>query len=58
MPVFVDSQTQQYRLSLCRQCPQHYIWLGKIRCKICRCFMGLKTQLSSMECPLGYWGRS
>ncbi len=53
--MFVDQATFNHRYSTCQRCPYQMIWLGKLRCSICKCFMGIKARLASMHCPKGYW---
>jgi hypothetical protein len=53
--VLVDLQTYQARLELCQRCPSHFFWLGRLRCRQCGCFLGIKAKLSGMHCPLRYW---
>jgi hypothetical protein len=47
--------TAQYRLELCNSCDQ----LNKItnQCKMCLCYMPVKTMLAQSECPLNKWGK-
>jgi len=46
----VDARTQRMRLNHCMNC-EHYRKLTG-QCKLCECFMALKTQLKSMDCEL------
>lgn len=42
------------RLDLCNAC-EHFKKNGS-RCKLCHCFMKLKTELAEAKCPIGKWG--
>jgi hypothetical protein len=53
--MLVDPGIYQQRLSLCHSCPYHMMWLGALRCSICKCFMAVKAKLAHMHCPQGYW---
>ena len=52
-PWFVDPENSKRRLDVCKECPK-YIKLST-QCKICLCFMPLKTKLNMSECPMGKW---
>lgn len=40
------------KLEICKQCDQ----LGELdRCKLCGCFMQLKTVMPFSTCPIGKW---
>ncbi|MFW1676457.1 DUF6171 family protein [Pontibacter sp. JAM-7] len=41
----------QQRLAICQTC-EHFT--GK-RCRVCGCFMKLKTKLENANCPKGKW---
>ena len=43
----------EYRLNLCQAC-EHFKKNGS-RCKLCHCFMKLKTELEHARCPIGKW---
>jgi hypothetical protein len=51
--VFVSGRTLQKRRSLCNTCfhrdPQ------SDQCRLCTCFLALKTQLSTEKCPVDRW---
>lgn len=47
------SYTAKERLMICRRCP-YYLDLTA-QCKICLCFMHIKTKLKSSSCPKGKW---
>ena len=50
-----DDSTSAARLALCTSCEQ----LNSLtkQCKLCLCYMPLKTTLASAECPLHKWGK-
>jgi hypothetical protein len=41
------------RLKICQAC-EHFKANGS-RCKLCHCFMKLKTELADARCPIGKW---
>jgi hypothetical protein len=43
------------RMAICRGC-EHFINLTS-QCKLCGCFMNLKTKLTNASCPAGKWGQ-
>lgn len=54
--VFVSKETQQIRMSLCREC-EHFDSL-LARCKICGCFLEAKTRLAGFHCALDQIGET
>ena len=42
-----------WRLEICRACPEFFS--PTEQCKICKCFMVLKTKLPHASCPQGIW---
>lgn len=49
----VSVEIKNARISLCESCPE---FLGLTRqCRVCGCFMDLKTQLPHADCPVGKW---
>jgi hypothetical protein len=48
-----EKQYAQKRLDICRTCPE--LFAPTLTCKQCGCFMKIKTQIKSAECPLGKW---
>lgn len=47
----VDVKTLQTRRDICFRCPKNDAgW-----CKVCTCYIPLKTEFSTEECPLGHW---
>ena len=41
------------RWDICTSCPRFFKPTGT--CKECGCFMRIKTQVKSVECPIGKW---
>jgi len=39
------------RLAICKKC-EHY---NNGRCKVCGCFMFIKTRFAAMKCPINKW---
>jgi hypothetical protein len=50
---YVDPSVQKERFAICAECPK----LTKLtsQCKLCGCFMKIKTKLAHAECPIGKW---
>ena len=53
--VFVESATQEARMSTCRSCEDFNS--KTTQCKKCGCFMSAKTRLKAGSCPVGKWGK-
>jgi len=53
MKLLCNKNLSQQRYNICKLCDN----LRSITktCKICNCFMPLKTKLLSSECPIGKW---
>lgn len=50
----VDPLTASTRIAICKACPSQQLnSLGQ--CKLCLCFMSVKTKLQGMKCDAGYW---
>lgn len=50
--VWADSEVAAERLATCEQCDD--LTIAKT-CRICSCFMPLKTRLENATCPAGKW---
>jgi len=50
---YVDEQTSERRLAICKACPE--LIKTTNQCKKCGCLMNLKTKLNNAQCPLGKW---
>lgn len=47
------SDTAKNRLLICKSCDE---FVDKVKmCKVCKCFMPVKTRLAFTECPKGKW---
>lgn len=51
----VPSEIQEERFNICLQCDKLY--KPSSSCKICGCFMKVKTTLPGAECPIKKWGK-
>lgn len=49
---YVDDFDQEYRYSICKECP--HLTAAKT-CTRCGCFMPAKTKLLHAECPIKKW---
>lgn len=49
----VSPETQQYRYDICKSCEKLY--KPTDTCKVCGCFMKVKTWMPHQSCPLGKW---
>ena len=47
------SDVADKRLEVCKSC--EFFLPRSERCKLCGCFMRLKTTLELARCPMGYW---
>ena len=50
---FVSNKIYNERISICKSCEHYFKPTGS--CKICKCFMKIKTRISIMECPEKFW---
>jgi len=53
----VTEAQQRARLEICANCPRKGMMFGKDTCKVCTCFLVLKTLLKAERCPLAKWER-
>ena len=53
---FVPQEIYEDRMAVCRGCVYYSSLLGN--CKICTCFMKVKSRISSQSCPKGYWQKT
>lgn len=53
--MFVDPETQKTRYGICVSC-EHFVKLSK-QCKLCYCFMKVKTKLKGARCPELKWDK-
>ena len=48
---FVEESEKKQRLKICEDCDQSEEFMGKKRCKICKCFLTAKASLADQSCP-------
>ena len=53
---FVPKDIYEDRMAICKGCTYYSSVLGN--CKICKCFMKIKSKISSQSCPKGYWQKT
>jgi len=53
---FVTTEIKNERLNICRSCDMYFKPTGS--CKVCKCFMRIKTAIANQECPKNYWGKT
>jgi len=53
LPAFSDNTLAQERLKVCESCDD-FAHISR-QCKLCWCFMDLKTRLLEAECPAQKW---
>jgi hypothetical protein len=51
--IVADKLTRDERYRMCEACP-HFQPKMK-RCRLCGCFMKIKTKIMFAECPAGKW---
>lgn len=50
----VSAEIQQARYATCQAC--EHLHEASNRCRLCGCFMGVKTWMKSQRCPIDKWG--
>ena len=53
---FVPNEIYEDRMAICKGCVYYSKVLGN--CKICKCFMKIKSRISSQSCPQNYWEKT
>jgi NAD-dependent dihydropyrimidine dehydrogenase PreA subunit len=53
---FVPKDIYEDRMAICKSCTYYSSLLGN--CGICKCFMKVKSSISSQSCPKGYWQKT
>jgi len=53
---FVPKEIYEDRMAICKGCVYYSSLLGQ--CKICLCFMKVKSSISSQSCPKGFWQKT
>jgi hypothetical protein len=56
LEILVEKSESKKRHDICKGCEEY----RKItdQCKLCNCFMVLKTKLKNVSCPKGKWGEN
>ena len=54
MSIFCSKEKSIERYNICKAC-EHFRESLK-QCKLCYCFMPVKTRISAMTCPINKWG--
>ena len=49
----VSHEVRQQRIEICEACEHLHRWKY---CKLCWCFMPLKTHMTNVSCPIEKWG--
>jgi hypothetical protein len=52
----VSEETQEYRYGICKSCEKLY--KPTDTCKVCGCFMKVKTWMPNQSCPIGKWPKA
>ena len=50
---FVPNNVYEDRMAICKECTHYFKLTGS--CKVCKCFMKIKSRIAPMECPKKYW---
>lgn len=50
----VDDQEHEKRIKICLDCKEYSNNIGQY-CKICRCYIPVKTKLKGTNCPINKW---
>ncbi|QDP49300.1 MAG: hypothetical protein Unbinned3065contig1007_14 [Prokaryotic dsDNA virus sp.] len=53
---FATSEVYNERMQICKECNYYFKLTGN--CKVCGCFMKIKSRIGSMSCPKGKWGKT
>jgi hypothetical protein len=53
---FVPQEIYEDRIAICKGCVYYSSLLGN--CSICKCFMKVKSSISSQSCPKGFWQKT
>lgn len=53
---FATSEVYKERIQICKNCSYYFKLTGN--CKVCGCFMKVKSRIGSMYCPKGKWDKS
>lgn len=50
----VSAEIQKTRFDICKSC--EHLYTPTNTCKKCGCFMGVKTWIEDVKCPVNKWG--
>ena len=53
---FVPKEIYEDRIAICKGCAHYSSLLGN--CTVCKCFMKVKSKISSQSCPKGFWQKT
>ena len=53
---FVPNEIYEDRMAICKACVYYSSLLGN--CTICKCFMKIKSRISSQSCPQKFWDKT
>ena len=53
---FVPNQIYEDRMAICKECVYYFRPTGN--CKICMCFMKIKSRIATQSCPKNYWQKT
>ena len=53
---FVPNEIYEDRMAICKGCVYYSSLLGN--CTICKCFMKIKSRISSQSCPQKFWDKT
>ena len=53
---FVPNNVYEDRMTICKSCVYYSSVLGN--CVVCKCFMKIKSRISSQSCPQKFWSKT
>tara|TARA_R110002051_G_scaffold138060_1_gene210793 strand:- start:730 stop:1134 length:405 start_codon:yes stop_codon:yes gene_type:complete len=53
---FVTDEVYEDRMAICKGCVYYSSLLGN--CTVCKCFMKIKSRISSQSCPQKFWDKT
>ena len=53
---FVTNEIYEDRMAICKSCIYYSKTLGN--CTVCKCFMKIKSRISSQSCPQKFWDKT
>jgi hypothetical protein len=54
-PIFVTQEVEDERWAVCRACEEYVARTEQ--CRVCTCFLSIKTPLAQEKCPKKKWRR-